>query len=145
MPMDSGYKTRQREFILDFLIENKQRHLSADDVVDYLRAEGSPVGKSTVYRYLDRLVGLGTVRKYLLEEGKSACYQYCEGDGCHCHFHLKCTCCGALIHVECDYLVGVAAHVFEHHGFQIDNTKTVLYGRCQDCTAKIEGDPICAK
>lgn len=140
MEVSGGYKTRQRELILEFLTENKQRHLSADDVADHLRAEGSPVGKSTVYRCLDRLVGLGTVRKYLLEDGSPACYQFCEGDGCVRHFHLKCTGCGALLHVECEYLVGVASHVLEHHGFQIDNTKTVLYGLCQGCTAQIKGD-----
>ena len=132
-----GYRTKQRELIERFLIEHSDRHLSADDVAAYLREQGSPVGKSTVYRCLDLLVEQGSVRRYFLEEGHGACYQYSDGDGrCHEHFHLKCTGCGRLIHVECDYLSEVAAHVLEHHGFTIDNTKTVLYGLCSDCAAR---------
>lgn len=142
----NGYKTRQRELILDFLTANKNRHLSVDDVVNYLRDQHSPVGKSTVYRYLDRLVEQGSVRKYFMEEGKCACYQYEEdGEACHQHFHLKCMCCGDLIHVECSYLKNVAQHVFEDHHFTIDHTKTVLYGLCGKCSDRAKGDSTCEK
>ena len=69
---------------------------SAEEISRYLAEEGSPVGKATVYRCLDRLVEQGTVRKFLLGEGESACYQYQTGE-CHSHYHLKCACCGALL------------------------------------------------
>ena len=145
MRTSGGYKTRQRELIHGFLLAQGDRHLSVDEVVDYLRAQGSPVGKSTVYRYLDRLVEQGTVRKYFLEEGMGACYQYAGEDGhCRQHFHLKCIGCGRLIHVECDYLNELAEHVLDHHHFTIDPTKTVLYGMCEACMQKqSEGDNKC--
>ncbi|MEM1483245.1 Fur family transcriptional regulator [Oscillospiraceae bacterium PP1C4] len=144
MNMESGYKTRQRELILDFLTANKERHLSVDEMMDYLRGQKSPVGKSTIYRYLDRLVEQGRVRKYFLEEGKGACFQYADDpDGCSRHFHLKCTGCGQLIHVECNYLSDVEQHMFKHHQFTIDNTKTVLYGQCEACSARLGGDCPC--
>lgn len=58
---------------------------------DYLRAQQSPVGKSTVYRCLDRLVSQGRARRYFLGDGARACYQYVDGQGaCREHFHLKC-------------------------------------------------------
>ena len=57
--MEVEYKTRQRALILQFLSDNRERHLSVDEVFDYLRAQQSPVGKSTVYRCLDRLVSQG--------------------------------------------------------------------------------------
>lgn len=146
MRAENGYKTRQRELILRLLTENRQRHLSVDEVVDYLREQHSPVGKSTVYRYLDRLVEQGCVRRYFLEEGRGACYQYSEGtEACKVHFHLKCTVCGQLLHLECNQLEQISEHVRMRHHFIVDHTKTVLYGLCQSCTHIAEGDCSCEK
>ena len=73
--MEVEYKTRQRALILQFLSDNRERHLSVDEVFDYLRAQQSPVGKSTVYRCLDRLVSQGRARRYFRGDGARACYQ----------------------------------------------------------------------
>lgn len=65
MAQSEGYKTKQRDHILQFLIENQSRHVTVDDVVDHLKQSGNPVGKATVYRYMDKLVNQGDVRKFL--------------------------------------------------------------------------------
>lgn len=128
------YKTRQKECILAFLEQNREKHLTVDDMISYLKINETPVGKSTVYRYLDVLVGRGVVRKYMIEEGKGACYQFIEDKiACSEHFHLKCSECGQLFHVECERLEGINEHVLEHHKFVIDNSKTVYYGMCNKC------------
>ena len=142
MASQGEYRTRQRERILQLLTERRGEHLSAEEVVDLLRREGAPVGRATVYRYLERLVEQGSARKYFLEGGAGCCYQYSGGEDCREHFHLKCTGCGALFHVDCDYLDALERHVFDHHQFIIDNTKTVLYGLCAGCAAK-KGEPPC--
>lgn len=129
-----GYRTRQREVILDFLKHSDGKHVSVDEVSDHLKAEGEKVGRTTIYRYMEKLTEEGTLRKYFIEEGAGACYQYVDlAGGCHEHFHLKCLKCGRLLHVECDYLNQLGVHIEEHHGFVVDNTKTVLYGVCKDC------------
>ena len=64
MAQSEGYKTKQRDHILQFLIENQSRHVTVDDVVDHLKQSGNPVGKATVYRYMDKLVNQGDVRKF---------------------------------------------------------------------------------
>lgn len=56
MTQSGGYRTKQRDHILQFLIENQSRHVTVDDVVDHLKQSGNPVGKATVYRYMDKLV-----------------------------------------------------------------------------------------
>ncbi|MDE6725590.1 MAG: transcriptional repressor [Ruminiclostridium sp.] len=128
------YKTRQRLQVLNCLIDNKAKHLTADEIAVILKEQGADVGKTTVYRTLEKLVEEGSVRKYLCEEGKSACFQYVDDSGeCHLHFHLKCVKCRKLIHLECDYLSDLEKHICEHHKFTVDNTKTVLYGICEDC------------
>lgn len=131
---NKGYRTRQRELILDFLKHSDARHVSVDEVLEHLKAEGDKVGRTTIYRYMEKLTEEGVLRKYFIEEGAGACYQYVEyAQGCHEHFHLKCLKCGRLFHVECDYLNKLGEHIKEHHGFTVDNTKTVLYGVCKDC------------
>ena len=66
------YKTKQREIILGLLKDNYNRHMTADEVILFLQEQNTPVGKATVYRYLDCLVEQGIIRKYAAPEGKGA-------------------------------------------------------------------------
>ena len=136
MEQPHGYKTKQRDFILQFLMQNQNRHLTVDEVVDHLKQSGNPVGKATVYRYMDKLVNQGQVRKFLLED-TGACYQYTANkEACAAHFHLKCTVCKKLIHLNCEFMSGMEQHIFKKHQFQRDECRTVLYGRCSCCIAQ---------
>lgn len=133
-----GYKTKQRETILNFLMENKERHITVDEIVFNLKNRGVSVGKTTVYRYIDKLVEEGRARRFITDEKSGACFQYVDGNKCDEHFHLKCVECGKLIHLECGHLSEIAEHVYESHKFTIDNSKTVLYGICDSCEASRE-------
>lgn len=130
----NGYKTKQRDLILNYFEENNDRHVTAEEVIDHLRKQGTSVGKSTVYRYLEKFVSQGIVRRFFIEEGCGACYQYC-GDSKQCeeHFHLKCVSCGNLLHIQCDSLIEAEKNILNQHDFLIDNRKTVLYGICGSC------------
>lgn len=140
MDTATSYKTKQRDQILDCLIKNKDRHITADEIRTVLNKDQTLVGKTTVYRFLDKLVSQGIVRRYFVEGGKSACYQYMERNGvCNKHFHLKCVACGQLFHLECDYLGELDSHIREYHDFCVDNSKTVLYGQCGSCAGKPGG------
>ncbi len=130
------YRTRQREVILEFLKNSDSCHVSIEEVLEHLKAAGEKVGRTTIYRYMEKLTDEGVLRKYFIEEGAGACYQYVNPqENCHEHFHLKCLKCGRLIHVECEYLDQIGSHILTHHGFEIDNTKTVFYGICRDCSS----------
>ncbi len=131
-----GYKTKQGERILETLIRNEDRHLTAEEICVLLKEEGAAVGTATVYRNLEKLVAEGTIRRYRLDEGESACYQYIGDGSCHEHFHLKCLGCGEVIHLECDYLDELNSHLLDHHSFHLDRTKIVLYGLCSVCRNK---------
>lgn len=139
MALTNGYRTKQRDLILNYFMENNNRHVTAEEVVDHLKEQGTSVGKSTVYRYLEKLVSQGRVRRFFIEEGYGACYQYAgENKQCHEHFHLKCVSCGMLLHVQCDLLVEAEKHILNDHDFIIDNTKTVLYGLCDKCKDTVD-------
>ncbi|MDD3168466.1 MAG: Fur family transcriptional regulator [Eubacteriales bacterium] len=137
MAASTSYKTKQRDQIMDCLLKNKDRHITADEIIRTLNAEKTEVGKTTVYRYLDKLVSQGIVRRYFIEGGKSACYQFMDqNNGCSRHYHLKCVDCGQLFHLECDYLGEMDSHIRDHHDFHVDHSKTVLYGQCGTCAGK---------
>ena len=135
----SGYKTRQKQIVLDYFIKNASVHTTAAQAVADLRTEGYNIAPSTVYRCMERLENEGVLRKYIIDEQSAACWQYIEEPNeCRSHFHLKCTGCGALIHADCEFLDALSSHILEHHGFEVDNLKTVLYGLCTECREKRE-------
>lgn len=134
MRTETGYKTRQRALVEEILQKSGGAHLTADEIVSRLTAQNESVGRTTVYRCLERLTAENRVRKYVTA-GESACYQYIGGEKtCEEHFHLKCVQCGRLIHMECSHMNELADHVAAHHGFTVDKTQTVLYGVCAKCS-----------
>ncbi len=135
MKRDSGYNTRQKENLMAFLIQNKDKHTNVQEISAYLSAEGTPVGTATIYRQLDRLVENGIVRKYILDGKSGACYQYIDDEeGCMEHYHLKCVSCGKLFHMSCRQLSGISRHIYEEHGFTVNSSQTVFYGVCAACS-----------
>ena len=128
------YKTKQKEILIECLDSNKDIHMTAADISEHLKSKGHHLGMSTVYRQLDKLVAAGLVRKYIVDENSSACYQFIGSDGDCCeHFHLKCNVCGKLLHTDCSFMKQIAQHMMEHHDFEVDLSKSLLYGTCSKC------------
>lgn len=131
--MKNNYNTKQREIILNYLIENKNRTITAEEIINYSRRIGEKIGKATVYRYLTNLLESNMVKKFILEDGKGSCYQYVDGKKCEEHYHLKCKNCNKIIHLDCDEFINIQKHILKEHDFEIDSIKTVLYGMCKKC------------
>jgi Fur family ferric uptake transcriptional regulator len=127
----NGYNTKQSEAVLALLRSNRSRHMTAAQIADSL----PDVGRTTVYRRLERLVGRGLAKKYVFDGVSGACFQYAEPhDGCEReHFSLKCETCGGVTSVHCGALEKVTRHLLRSHGFRIDDAKTVFYGVCKAC------------
>ena len=132
----SKYKPRQREILLSYLKPVPGVHITAGDVCEYFKKQGTPIGQSTVYRQLEALVDEGLLQKYVISQGTPACFEFVgedvheEGEPC---FHCKCEKCGKLIHLHCDELDGLQSHIRGEHGFEINSMRTVFYGLCEDC------------
>ena len=133
--MRGAYSTKQRTAVLD-IFRQSSAHFTPSEIFNRLRAQGVPCSIATVYRTLERLEKDGAVRKMTTPGKESACYQYIESSACHEHFHLKCTGCGALIHLDCHFLEEMEAHILREHGFQISSGRTLIYGLCQECSKK---------
>lgn len=130
------YNTKQKGEILDFLIKHKGEHFTVDDLTAKLLSGGINIGKTTVYRHLEKLTENMQVRKYEISKNDAACYEYLGSDdetGCDKHYHLKCTSCGKLFHIDCHTLSCINEHIFTSHGFKVNSVRTVFYGICSSC------------
>lgn len=133
------YNTAGKKAVLEYMAQNADRQFTVDKLFAELSSAGASVGKSSLYRMLERMVNEGAVRKFKENELSYAAFQYIGNDEeCSHHLHLKCAECGKLVHLECPNSVELIAHIYEEHGFSIDSKKSVLYGRCKDCQNKQE-------
>lgn len=134
---NSTYNTKQKQLIKDIITGYSESQLTCEEISDLLKEKGTPVGKTTVYRFLERLCENGEVRKLTDTNGKSAAYQYIDKNlNCEGHLHLRCTECGKIFHLGCEFMNGVGEHIKKHHRFEIDNSKTVILGTCENCGLK---------
>ena len=129
------YMTSQKKQILDFLMQNRSRHFTVEEILDALSTGDKKPGKSTVYRQISALLSDGVIRRFEAADQSSFVYQYAAGIDCDHHFHLKCSRCGTLMHMECPQLDDVRSHIRREHGFLIGGN-AVIYGICARCTAE---------
>ena len=133
--MNGTYNTKQKSLIENFLKDNLDSQFTCEQIADSLKEMNTPVGKTTVYRCVEKLSSEGVIRKITGGASKSAYFQYIDKSmNCEGHMHLKCLKCGEFIHLGCDFLNNVSEHIQQHHNFKIDNSKTVLYGLCEKCS-----------
>ena len=133
------YKTRQKEILTEYFERVPGVHITANDVCEYFRENGTPIGQSTVYRQLENLVSEGVLNKYIIDANSPACFEFNglkDSPECEACFHCKCERCGRLIHLHCDELKELQGHLLEEHHFKIDPLRTVIYGICEDCYEK---------
>ncbi len=134
------YMTNGYRLVRDALVKNGGKHFSADDLYNLLLKEGEKIGRTTVYRQLERLVAEGIACKINREDAVS-CYSYALGD-CASHYHLVCTDCGGLTHLSCHHVEALCSHIESEHGARIDTARTVFYGLCATCSHKIRKDSL---
>lgn len=125
-----NYNTKSRRAILT-LFEGEDIALTTEMIA--ARLDGIAV--STLYRRLAALCDEGLLSRCRADDG-SFIYRKTGDQSCACAFHLKCRLCGQVEHMDCPHGAELLAHIGEHHGFDLDNGKTVLYGRCAACTQK---------
>jgi len=130
-------RSRQRERIADAFF-SMPGHVTVEEVVVRARRDDPRVSLATVYRTMKLLAdsGLATARQF--GDGQTR-YEASEGRG-H-HDHLICTRCGAIVEFANDRIESLQALVARKHGFEVEQHKLELYGRCPDCRRGAEAKP----
>ena len=134
MKRSATYNTKQREAIFSYIVSLEGAHVTAAQIVGHFEEESIPIGRTTIYRHLDKLTETGKLRKYTTDGLSGACYQHTKNsENCRSHLHFKCEECGELQHIDCKALDELQHHFFYKHGFNLNPLKTVLYGKCRNC------------
>ncbi|RJX29248.1 MAG: transcriptional repressor [Dethiobacter sp.] len=136
--MESQFKehrlTPQRRLVLEIFLENKERHLSAEEVFQLSREKGEEIGLATIYRTLELLEALGLLRKMNFGDGRSR-YELVQLDLTehHHHHHLVCLSCSRIFEVEEDFLHQLEEIIEQKHHFSIVNHNLQFFGYCKYC------------
>jgi Fur family transcriptional regulator, ferric uptake regulator len=128
--LDKGLRlTWRRQAIIDVFRAADGRHLSADDVLQSLKARKIAANATTVYRNLELMAREEILRHVDFHDG--VC-RY-ELGGSPDHHHLHCTKCGKLLEFDCNNLVELANILVKETGFKIERHQLEVYGICPAC------------
>ena len=137
MTQRKPYTTKTRQLILEYFKTQKSITISVGDIEKYLRDKGLKANITTIYRYLDKLCTEHIIIKYPDLKSDKAVYQFAgEEKKCVDHLHLKCTKCGKVIHLDCDFMDKFKEHLYQDHGFRLQCYGDMLHGICQECEEK---------
>ena len=127
-----NYKTNQKELIMN-IISTFNKDWTIRKLYDALDGK---VGLTTIYRFVDKMVLDGTVKKIV---GKDNVTYYCYLGSCdqENHFYLKCDNCGKNVHIDCKCMSDLVNHIFDEHGFTTNKEHIILNGICNNCRSKI--------
>ncbi len=119
-----------RERIIE-LLDSEPCALSAVEIEDELRAQGTRVGRASIYRVLELLVEHGLVER--VSVGRDlARFERALPSGEH-HHHLVCDRCGRLVAFDDAGLERAIDRVSERLGVRVEHHDVVLRGSCADC------------
>jgi Fur family ferric uptake transcriptional regulator len=131
----NDYKmTEQRETVLEVMLKNRGKHLSAEEVLAKARKISPGIGIATVYRTLEKLTELEVLYKTVFEGGKYR-YELYDDAGSkqqHHHHHIICVECGKITEVQEDLLSGLEQKI-EMQGFKIIDHDLKFFGYCPNC------------
>lgn len=130
---EQGYRvTAPRQAIIEALI-GFERAFSADDLFQHLRESDPSVGRATVFRTLDMLVGLELLDRLHAADG---CHSYVLALDQNRHYHhLICNSCGTVVPFESCNIEDLYPAVASETDFQISGHMLELFGLCGSCRA----------
>src|SRR5713101_7721085 len=133
-----GKRSSKRDRILSTFVR-QEGHLSADDLCDLVRRTDPGIGRATVYRTLQWMVGAGIARKVDFGEGRS---RYEPSYGHPQQFHLICTTC----HRSSEFLSSDVESLMEEiaaaRKFARTQSIVQIYGTCEECRTGTTAPPI---
>ena len=136
---EKGYKlTPQRKGILQVFIESEQKHLSAEDIYEYLKNKNLDYGLATVYRNVELLTTLGILSSVDFGDGKLRYELNSTDSHAHHHHHLICLKCKKIIEFKEDLLDDLEKQIFFQSGFEIVNHEVKFLGYCHECRKSVK-------
>jgi len=124
-----GRVTTPRRALLEALLDSAGRHVTADHLATAVQAAHPEIARSTVYRTLVALEGLGVVTHVHLGHGPAV--YHLTGDR---HAHLVCESCGVVITVPEGFFDDQARRIKDEFDFSTGSPHFAVTGRCTHCS-----------
>jgi Fur family ferric uptake transcriptional regulator len=105
--------------------------VTAQELAESLRADGSGIGVASVYRALDALQNVGLVQRVEFGEG-GARYEAVIPGGDH-HHHVVCDSCGRISQFSDDALERAIDRLGRKLGHRVSAHEVLIRGRCARC------------
>ena len=96
--MTSRRNTIQKDLVRNAVYEMR-RHVTANEVYEFIKEAYPTIGKGTVYRNLDILVDEGSLRKVEVPDGPNR-FDFILKN----HYHVRCIKCGEIFDVDMDQI-----------------------------------------
>jgi Fur family ferric uptake transcriptional regulator len=116
------------------VLDDADSFLTAQEIHDALRASGSGVGLTTVYRTLQLLSESDEVD--ILHVHGEGLYRGCSDSH---HHHLICRSCKRSVEIESDAVEQWAHAVAGRHGFSSASHIVEVFGVCSSCGGSVDG------
>jgi Fur family transcriptional regulator, ferric uptake regulator len=133
-----GKRSTKRDNIVAIFLRQKG-HLSADDLCDLVRREEPGIGRATVYRTLQWMVGAGIARKVDFGEGRS---RFEPADRHPRHYHLVCNTCHRSSEFLSSDIESLVDEVAAARNFEATQSVVQVFGTCEDCRTGIRTVPL---
>jgi Fur family transcriptional regulator, ferric uptake regulator len=133
-----GKRSSKRDRILTVFLR-QEGHVSADELVDLVRREAPGIGRATVYRSLQWMVGAGVARKVDFGEGRSrfeASYRHPR------HFHLICSSCHRSSEFLSSDVEALMEEIAAARHFTPAQSVVQIHGTCEECRTGRKAPPI---
>ncbi len=124
---DSIRLTRQREAVLR-VIQQADKHLSAQEIYDRVRQQLPGIAYGTVYNALSYLMEAGLIQVVNVGNGPALYDQNLNR-----HDHLVCRRCGKVLDYTFEDLEQAKDLVAKATGFRIERAQALFVGLCPDC------------
>ena len=130
--MTSRRNTIQKDLVRNAVYEMK-RHVTANEVYEFIKEEYPTIGKGTVYRNLDILVEEGALRKVEVPDGPNR-FDFTLKN----HYHVRCIKCGEIFDVDMDQIPDLLERIHNTHGIEFVDYDISFKGICPKCREKVK-------
>jgi Fur family ferric uptake transcriptional regulator len=124
-----GKRSSKRDRILNVFLR-QEGHLSADDLFEHVRREAAGIGRATVYRTLQWMVGAGIARKVDFGDGRSRFEPSFRHPR---HFHLVCTTCHRSSEFLSSDVEALMEEIATARNFSPTQSVVQIVGTCEEC------------
>ena len=132
--MTSRRNTIQKDLVRNAVCEMK-RHVTANEVYEFVKEFCPTIGKGTVYRNLDILVEEGDLRKVEVPDGPNRFDLTLKN-----HYHVRCVNYGEISDVDMDQIPGLLERIHNTHGIEFVDYDISFKGICPKCREKVKGE-----